>query len=564
MDTKRSDVIRYEQTKLLYNAMTTSVWGTALGIFFLVMILRPVIDHTVLTIWAVFFGLLTSTRAVHAYVFWRVTPSPAEIPKWTRQFAAGSLVAAFCWGSAGLWLFPVDHAVSQVMVAFVLTITCAVAITTLSPLRYLIFAYIIIALLPLAVHFLLIGTATGRLMGIMLSILIFLLMASAQHIYRTTLANISLRLDALDREEELRDSRQRLALHLQRTPLAVIEWNTDFEVTDWNNSAETIFGYTREEALGKHGLELIVPENTREYGNNVWRQLLANTGGLRSTNENITKDGRIILCEWYNTPLIDDSGRVIGIASLTQDVTERIRVEQLKNEFVSVVSHELRTPLTSIRGSLGLIVGHAVGEVPDKVKQLLEIANNNTERLLLIINDILDIDKIESGKLEYRLQPIQIMPLIEQAIVANNGYALQYDVHLKISQRVDDAFILADSDRIMQVLGNLVSNAVKFSPKGGRVELSVVRRDHCVRVSVTDHGPGIPEDFCSKLFDKFTQADTSNTRGSGGTGLGLSIAKGIVEHHNGGIDFMTEQGRGTTFYFELPEVTRDKQARMTS
>ena len=156
------------------------------------------------------------------------------------------------------------------------------------------------------------------------------------------------------------------------------------------------------------------------------------------------------------------------------------------------------------------------------------------------------------------------MPLIEQAIVANNGYALQYDVRLEITQRLDDAFFLADSDRIMQVLGNLVSNAVKVSPKDERVELSVVRRDHCLRVSVTDHGPGIPEDFRYKLFDKFTQVDASNTRGSGGTGLGLSIAKGIVEHHNGTIDFETEKGRGTTFYFELPETARGNQALTTS
>jgi signal transduction histidine kinase len=251
--------------------------------------------------------------------------------------------------------------------------------------------------------------------------------------------------------------------------------------------------------------------------------------------------------------LVDESGNVIGIASLAQDVTERIRVDQMKRDFVSIVSHELRTPLTAIRGALGLILGGATGKAPEKMNDLIKIADDNTQRLLHIINDILDIDKIESGVLEYHFSNVPVMPLLEKAVTNNNSYAQQYDVNLKITQRLE-ACINVDSNRIMQVLDNLVSNAIKFSPKGEEVELSVTHHNNNIRISVRDHGPGIPKDFQDKLFDKFTQADFSNTRGANGAGLGLNIAKAVIEHHNGQIGFITDKDEGTTFHFDLPEM----------
>ena len=146
------------------------------------------------------------------------------------------------------------------------------------------------------------------------------------------------------------------------------------------------------------------------------------------------------------------------------------------------------------------------------------------------------------------------MEFVDKAVTNNSGYAQQYDVTLKVTERIDDACINADSNRLMQVLDNLVSNAIKFSPKGESVELNVTRHGENVRIAVSDHGPGIPVDFQDKLFDKFTQADFSNTRGTSGAGLGLNIAKAVIEHHDGQIDFHTEENVGTTFFFDLPEV----------
>jgi PAS domain S-box-containing protein len=240
---------------------------------------------------------------------------------------------------------------------------------------------------------------------------------------------------------------------------------------------------------------------------------------------------------------------------IIRDITDRKKMERLKNEFVSMVSHELRTPLTSVKGSLGLIMGGAVGEVSPQVKSLVDIALKNSERLILIINDILDIEKIESGKMDFKMQHLDLLSLVEQAILANQGYAEQFKIAYVLDRQCADIQVHGDSDRLNQVLLNLLSNAAKFSPPESTVKISIeTPRSGWVRVSVQDQGPGIPESFRSRIFQKFAQADSSDTRKKGGTGLGLSISKAIVERHQGHIGFDCPESGGTTFYFELPHI----------
>lgn len=269
------------------------------------------------------------------------------------------------------------------------------------------------------------------------------------------------------------------------------------------------------------------------------------------------QDGRIL--EYSSIPQRIGKTIVGRVWSYT-DITERQKIERLKNEFVSMVSHELRTPLTSIRGSLSLIVGGVVGEIPLQAKSLIEIAYKNSERLVLLINDILDIEKIESGKMDFNLQPIELIPLVENALEANRAYGQQFGVNFQLdSPGMQGIKVNADSDRLIQVLTNLLSNATKFSPRGETVVITVtVQSDpsnlqpYWVRVEVCDRGPGIPEDFRSKIFQKFAQADSSDTRQKGGTGLGLSISRLIIEKLGGQMGFETELNVGTTFYFTLP------------
>lgn len=241
------------------------------------------------------------------------------------------------------------------------------------------------------------------------------------------------------------------------------------------------------------------------------------------------------------------------VLAIVRDITERKKVERLKNEFVSIVSHELRTPLTSVRGSLSLILGGIAGEIPPDAKALVDIAYKNSERLILLINDILDIEKIESGKMDFNMKPLELMPLVEQAIEANRAYAEQLGVQLVVDGALPDVKVNVDRDRLIQVLTNLLSNAAKFSPHNGTVVVSVSRLAQAIRVTVSDRGSGIPEEFRPRIFQKFAQADSSATRQKGGTGLGLSISKAIIQKLGGQMGFETEINVGTSFYFELPE-----------
>jgi signal transduction histidine kinase len=242
-----------------------------------------------------------------------------------------------------------------------------------------------------------------------------------------------------------------------------------------------------------------------------------------------------------------------ALDSARANVAELKRLDRMKSEFISTVSHELRTPLTSIRGSLGLIAGGIGGALPEGAKGLIEIAKDNCERLVRLINDMLDIQKIESGEMRFDLKVVELAPLLVEAIAANEGFAAQHGVTLNLLGGGEAVRVDVDSDGLLQVLTNLLSNAVKFSPTGGTVDVSLRRIEGRVRVEVRDWGPGIPDEFRSRIFQKFSQADSSDTRQKGGTGLGLNISKAIVERLGGTIGFETPSGAGTMFYFELPE-----------
>ena len=237
---------------------------------------------------------------------------------------------------------------------------------------------------------------------------------------------------------------------------------------------------------------------------------------------------------------------------ILSDISERKRVDRLKSEFVSTVSHELRTPLTSIRGSLGLLVGGAAGPMPVQAREMVAMALQNSERLGRLIDDILDIEKIASGQLQFRPRPVDLNLVVRRALDAVQGYAASHRIRLALVAEAQHGVVIADEERVTQVLANLISNASKFSPPGEAVEVEIAEASGRVRVSVRDRGPGIPEEFKSRIFQRFAQADGSDTRLKGGTGLGLSISKAIVERMNGDIGFEPNPEGGTTFFFELP------------
>ena len=266
----------------------------------------------------------------------------------------------------------------------------------------------------------------------------------------------------------------------------------------------------------------------------------------------IRKDGTRFPVLLTVTALRDASGEIYAFLGIASDISDRVKIERMKSEFISTVSHELRTPLTSIRGSLGLIAGGVAGELPAQAKALVDIAHKNSERLILLVNDILDMEKIEAGKMEFRPKPTDLLLLLAQALDGNRAYAQQFGVTYELETSLNCATVNVDANRLLQVLANLLSNAAKFSPAGGRVVVAATSDGRHVRVAVSDCGSGIPEQFRSRIFQKFAQADSSDTRMKGGSGLGLSITKAIVEQMGGSIGFVSQPNILTTFFVDFP------------
>ena len=365
---------------------------------------------------------------------------------------------------------------------------------------------------------------------------------------------------------------------LDSANFSIIATDLNGIIRSFNTSAETMLGYTADEVIGKYTPSLIHDSHeVVQYAANLSQEyqhtiepgfdviVYKARQGLADEREwtYIRKDGSSFPVLLSVTAVRNESNELIGFLSIAADITERKKMQQMKDEFVSVVSHELRTPLTSIRGSLGLLTGGAMGELPKEIDSLLDIAGKNTERLLLLINDILDISKIESNKMVFDKKSIAVRPLLQQAINNNATYAKQYEVQFKISQCDEQLHIYADEQRMMQVLTNLMSNAAKFSHPMDSIDLSAIRNGNSVRISVLDHGIGIPEKFQRKIFDKFTQVDSSDSRHTGGTGLGMSISRAIVEEHGGTIDFVSHEGVGSSFFFDIP-ISDDILTRVSS
>jgi PAS domain S-box-containing protein len=323
----------------------------------------------------------------------------------------------------------------------------------------------------------------------------------------------------------------------------------------FNPAAEQIFGYDASEVLGEN-VRILMPSPHREkhdeYIRNYQSTGVARIIGIGREVEGLRKDGSLFPME-LSISEVSREGRTMYVG-MVRDITERTRVERMKSEFVSTVSHELRTPLTAISGSLGLITGGKLGELPAQVLSMVDIAHKNSLRLSHLINDLLDIEKLSAGKMHFDMQQHSVMPLIIQAIEANRGYGAERQVELRFIGKPVEADVRVDSQRLMQVLSNLISNAVKYSPEKGAVEVSAELHQKTIRVTVTDHGPGIPEEFHARIFQKFAQADSSDTRQKAGTGLGLAITRELVERMGGWIGFDSVEGQGASFYFELPQL----------
>jgi len=364
--------------------------------------------------------------------------------------------------------------------------------------------------------------------------------------------------DATERrraEEKLRASEARTRSIIDNMLGGLITIDDQGCIDTVNPAAEHIFGYRREELLGQR-LSALLADAPGLDKNEYLRTAFAKAIGRVTEWEGQRKRGEVFPFELSMFEFETEAGR--QFAGSIRDVSERREVERLKNQFISTVSHELRTPLTSIRGSLSLLNSGMLGDLPGEAKEAVEIAERNAVRLIGLINDILDLERMEAGRIELSLADAEIASVLSRSVEAVRGVAEQQGVLVEILETNTRAW--ADADRLVQVVVNLLGNAIKFSPRGQKVTLQAFAVEPFVEVRVTDRGRGVPEALRETVFERFKQVEASDAREKGGTGLGLAICKTIVELHGGQIGVLAgDAGRGSTFFFRVPDATRGRQ-----
>lgn len=370
------------------------------------------------------------------------------------------------------------------------------------------------------------------------------------------------KLDAQEKNaRDLRDREERTRAILENVSEGIVTTDEYGKIETFNSAASKIFGFMSDDVAGSN-IKMLMPDMFRLDHDGYLRNYNA-TGDLRACDNDQEVVGQRRNGDLFPLELIISPMRVGNRKMYThvvRDITERKQSETAKNEFVSIVSHELRTPLTALVGSLALVEQGVLGVIPPKAASLVTIALGNAQRLASLVNDILDIQKIESGKIEYSFEDIDMVDVADMVLRENDAYSKKFGVSFTLQCNLDEAYVKADKHRIVQVFNNLLSNAAKFSPEGSKVHLAIEDYGDRFKFSVVDKGPGIPENMKEKIFERFTQLDASDSRSHEGTGLGLGIANSIVESHGGKILVETKFGEGSVFYFELPKAS-DSYAR---
>jgi len=518
--------------------------------------------------------VVTAASAGLLYAYRHSQDRAANADQWLRWFGIAALATGANWGFAGAVFFPSHTDEQQVFLAFLLAGMMSGGIPVYAaswPIFALYAAGIVVPFTYVLATF---GNRLFTEIALLVPIFYAINVAVSyrltqvfhsgyrlRHAYGKLTEDYSVLNQRLERQlGELEEARRqveasgrKLTLFAERAPIAVIELDPQGLVTQVNPGAELLFGFAAAEMIGKPVKDrLVLPELRPEF-DRQWGHLVESREPLSGIKvRSPRRDGLQVVCEWTVTPLINPEGTVIALIAQGQDVTRQLEAERMKKEFTSTLSHELRTPLTSIIGSLQLINSGVLGDLTQDVAELTAVAERNGSRLLDLINDLLDIEKIESGKLTLAPEVFGLAELVREALVLNKAFAERFRVRFEMKGDLPAHAVLADRKRLLQIMTNLLSNAAKFSPEGGSVDIALEQRGPSLRVGVLDRGPGIPDSFRSRIFGRFAQADSTASRQKSGTGLGLAISKRLVEMMQGRIGFEPRDGGGTTFWFELP------------
>ena len=516
---------------------------------------------------------ITASSAGLVIAYRRAADHATQPEQWLRWLGIAALANGANWGFAGAVFFPSHADEQQVFLAFLLAgmMSAGIPVYAASWPVFAVYAAGIVA--PFTYVLATFGNRLFTELAVLVPMFYAINVAIAYRLsdvfhsgYRLRRAygrltddysvlNQQLERQLVELEEARRQveaSGRKLALFAERAPIAVLELDPQGVVTQINHAAELLFGYAAAELVGATVKRIVRPEFHAEF-DSQWAALIASREPVAAvTIRNPRRDGQDLICEWAVTPLVNPEGTILSVIAQGQDVTQQLEAERMKKEFTSTLSHELRTPLTSIIGSLQLINSGVVGEVEKDVAELTMVAERNGQRLLDLINDILDIEKIESGKLTMSPEVFGVDELVREAMLLNKAFGERFKVRFQAHGDLAGGQVLADRKRLLQVMTNLLSNAAKFSPEDAAVDVEMSTDGWAIRVAVQDRGPGIPEAFHSRIFGRFAQADSTASRQKGGTGLGLAICKRLVELMQGHIGFDDRAGGGTSFWFELP------------
>ena len=575
--------VQAQLVDIAHQHIPAGILATMFNNVVIVYALWEVTNTFILLSWFIFVFATNIGRLLEVYLYRHRQMDLLHTQFWARAFSLGAILAGIGWGLAAVLLIPADSIAHQMIMVVIIAGTIAGSTSTLASLSSAFIPFCLLSLLPLTFTLVMLGSQLHLLIAI-ISVIFMLFMLSTGKVNRH---NLITALTLTDENSELLhklEAEKQQAINLNNTLKHEIEQRLLAEIElkrkeqsledaqriakmgSWESVSQTdqfslssvmtsLLGLSEEQnKISQNAFLSRILASDRIKVEQIRNEALQNQRSYQVEYQIVIDHALTRTVEEQGVVRTDRDGATIGLAAIVLDITHRKETDKLKNEFISTVSHELRTPLTSISGTLSLLESNAIVALPDKAHHLVSVAHRNALRLTHLVNDILDIDKLGFGGLPLELKKLDLIPVVRDAIEDNLGYAENLHVGLQLTSSPESLFVYGDTERLIQVLTNLLSNAAKYSPANGVVEIGVHEEKDRVRVEVVDHGPGIAEEFRDKVFQKFSQGDTSDSRFQYGSGLGLSIAQLIVEKHHGRIGFDTRLGTGTTFWFELPRI----------
>jgi len=561
-DNQLNQQIRLEEIRLLYGGTPFS-YSASVVIAFIIyyVLLGHVTSQTNLNIWLFTILGVLFVRSIESYRFSKRNKHEQLENGWRIRFFIGTAIAGFCWGFLPWLGFSADVE----YVAFIIVCQVGVIAGSLSTLSYrweTMALFLLPSSLLLILRLLVDSQNFSNATSFVLCVFIFFSLSAGRRIFNNTQQNIRLRIEADNRERAIELMHQKQALHLQNTPLAIIEFDIDMNISEWNKAAENIFGYSRDEAVGENIMRLILPRDSSDDAEILWQRLLNYEAVIGSVIENKTKSGAPIICEWFVTPLTGEQNEIVGIAAMALDITDKRQSElailkskeeaekanQAKSDFLSSMSHELRTPLNAILGFTQLLKYEKT--LTEKQQSHISEIGSAGNLLLELVNQILDLARIERGHLQLSIEQVNLSDVFKECHSMIAPLAEQNNLSLDIKSDIS-GYVIADYTRLKQVMLNLLGNAIKYNVKNGSVSLKVIQKENgIIRISIVDTGKGISEELLPDIFQAFNRLNATNT--IEGTGIGLSISKQLVEMMKGSIGVTSKLNHGSEFWIELP------------